>query len=291
MLANQLKCKLLQHYLVKNKRMFHSFILSNKNSPAEIVSNTEEMIRKCKEPTKDAALRTYTINNVALTLYSSVPVNNEHTYVRQTEYHTSCLIGRILNEPELKRIAMSVASENDSDSVSRMSGVNLISYLYEKYGASTFNLPEGTYTYLTVNHSDSQIEAYTDKLGMMPLYYTSQLGSTWLFNEAKLFASHPHSDLKLKSLASLNLSSLHHDSDFSVFERINKLAKGHSLVINKWGKASVQEKYFSIKPHYFEMKNAIIPDSMKHMLHSKLEDSIRCSLNGTNEPGLGNSKI
>jgi carbapenam-3-carboxylate synthase len=266
------------------KRLYNSFILGTNQSsfPNEI-----ELMLKTSKPNN--FIKTYNIQNYTICLGSIKQITDLNYNYYQNECKTSILIGKITNENELYSIAKSTLLQCDYKhelNEEIMKGVHLIHELYEKYGPSILSLIEGSFTFITLNHSDSNLQVFNDKLGTMPLYYTNQLGSDWIFNEAKIFKSHPSTCLDLKPFTSLNLNNSN-SSDFTVFRHINKCPIGYSLLLNKNNGFKINEKFYELKPSYFTLKNKHqIPDFYKNLLNSILNKSVKNSLNDSNKAVL-----
>jgi carbapenam-3-carboxylate synthase len=252
--------------------------LNNNNKSNGIKDDSlNDLIKKSKVMNSSSILKTYNINNTSISLLANYSIENLKDYVYQNEYKSNFLIGKINNLEEIK-------------STNRCSGkcdVEVIGDLYEQYGAAIFCFIEGHYIFITIDNFNSKMEAFTDKIGLMPLYYSHQLGSTWLFNEAKIFAANEDSNLELKPFDELKLASLNHQSDFTAFKNVFKVPKGHSLIVLEDGRTSTTDKYFNIKPSYYTKKKVNhIPDLFTNILNNILENSIKYSVGSTEDPAL-----
>ncbi|RNA01791.1 spore coat [Brachionus plicatilis] len=261
-------------------RGFNSFII--KQNRVECDVHLEEMMKKVKTISEKSTLKTYNFKDLSICLYSNRNLDKlMDYYVHLNGENSSFLVGRVNNEAVLR------TKISDYENCQNLKGAKLISHLVSEYGTSAFNMIEGSYCFITINHRNGSIETYSDSIGLMPTYFANQLGSAWIFNEAKVFAANPLANLKLKPFSDLDLGSLDHPSDFTCFENIFKVPKGFGLKMDRDGNANVNGNYFELKPSHYSNKNIqnkleFFQDSLRKIL----DNSIKNSLNESKEPCL-----
>lgn len=174
---------------------------------------------------------------------------------------TAFLCGVIKNEQELQKLL----STDEK-------GPRLIYTLYKTLGREGFSLIEGMFNFIIMK-TNGELEAFRDTLGLMPLYYTRQLGSLWLVNQAKLFIPNQAIDLSLKPRASVNYA-LDQPDDFSIFNQIHKVPPGGFIREN--GKVE----------RFADMNRDLAPVSRDEAIASirtLLKRTVRLSINGEKE--------
>lgn len=261
-------------------RGFNSFIIRQNQIESHV--HLEEMMKKVKSISQQSTIKSYNFKDLSICLYANrnLDTHLDH-YVHINGENSYFLVGRINNEEFLK------TKISDYENCQNLKGAKLISHLVSEYGKSAFNMIEGTYCFIKINQRNNSIETYSDSIGLMPTYFSNQLGSTWIFNEAKIFAANPDTDLKLKPFSDLDLGSLDHQSDFTCFENIFKVPKGFVLKVDRNGNVNTNENYYELKPSHYSNKNnqnklEFFQDSLKKIL----ENSIKSSLNQTSDPCL-----
>ena len=182
-------------------------------------------------------------------------------------HSTAIFLGHINNEMQLRELLPPDAYE------SSVTGVELMHHIYKQRGAQGIAIASGCFAFITVDHQSDQAHIYTDPLGLMPIYYTHQLGCAWATNQAKCLIGNKDFDTSLRPRNSFNLA-LRQPSNFSLFQCIHKLPKGHGLTMceNTNDVKPIKDPYYSLKPNTStaSLTKADASVFLDHLLHESV---------------------
>lgn len=121
-----------------------------------------------------------------------------------------------------------------------------ILYAYLEYGLDFISKLYGMFAIAIWDSRIDQLLLVRDRIGIKPLYYTTQAGALFFASEIKAIVKHPHIDYELNEQGMYDyLSLLVTPPNESLFRGIHKLEAGHYLTINKKGDI-YKKKYWDL---------------------------------------------
>jgi asparagine synthase (glutamine-hydrolysing) len=155
----------------------------------------------------------------------------------------------------------------------------LISELYKKYGVKSFKLFNGMFVIHIYDRTKNKIYIVKDKLGLKPLFYSSNSDSVIFASEAKAIISFI-GKAKIDYSSSLNMIFLAGRPPLSstIFKDINDLEQAHYLLIDVDSSKAKIFKYFDISD--FISEDAYKENSLmtKNEIKEKFYDTFKSTV-------------